>query len=130
MIQRPFNVAVCIENLHSIERLRTFLGLLVNKAGTYGFQKIETGEIVYIGSTINLWTRLRNHLSGSSSNVVLQRGLTKHGLASYRFLVFEFITVEEQSSEILKSLLLTSEQLYLDSFKPRYNILLTAGSSL
>jgi len=128
MIQRPFNVALCIENLHLTNLLRAFKVLLVKKAGVYGFQHIKTGEILYIGSTINLWRRFWSHLSGHNSNLVLQRAFTKYGLDSYRFLVFEFTTVEEQSNDTLKSLLLTSEQFFLDSFKPRYNILPTAGS--
>jgi group I intron endonuclease len=141
MIQRPFNVAVCIEKLHLIDMLRSFLQLLNNKAGIYGFQNIETGEIVYIGSAVNLWKRLMQHITGRNSNVILQKAFGKYGLASFRFLVFVFIPLEEQNSKTEgRASLLSAEQLYLDSplgssrrldsFNPRYNILTVAGSSL
>jgi len=111
--------------------LRSFLQLLNNKAGIYGFQNIETGEIVYIGSAVNLWKRLMQHITGRNSNVILQKAFGKYGLASFRFLVFVFIPLEAQNSKTEgRDSLLSAEQLYLDSFNPRYNILTVAGSSL
>ena len=55
-----------------------------------------------------------------------------YGLEQFRFLVFEFISLEESSNtaHVLKAILLAAEQRYLDSFNPRYNICDTAGSSL
>jgi hypothetical protein len=69
MIQRPFNIALFIENLHLTDTLRSFRQLLIQKAGIYGFQKIETGEIVYIGSTINLWKRQNNPAYGRTGEL-------------------------------------------------------------
>jgi len=69
------------------------------------------------------------HILNQKSNVILQKAFTKYGLASFRFLVFEYISLEEGTAENL-SMLLATEQLYIDSFKPRYNINPTAGSSL
>jgi len=131
MIQFPFNVALCIENLHLTDILRAFRGFLVNKAGIYGFQNIKTGEIVYIGSCINLWKRLMQHITGQKSNIILQNAFSKYGLASFRFLVFVFVPLEEHNSKAEgRTSLLSAEQLYLNSFNPRYNILKVAGSSL
>lgn len=92
-----------------IDTLRSFRQLLIKKAGIYGFQKIETGEIVYIGSTINLWKRFFQHITGNNSNLILQRAIAKYSLASFRFIVFEFITVEEYSIDTLKGSLLMAE---------------------
>jgi len=55
MIDFPFNVQICIESLYLRDSLKAnFRQLLRNKAGVYCFQLIETGEIVYIGSTNDL----------------------------------------------------------------------------
>lgn len=103
---------------------------LKGAAGVYGFQNIETGEIVYIGSTTNLWRRVLQHINGEKSNVVLQNAFSKYGLESFRFLVFLIVPLDPQaSSEEQRNSLLSAEQLYLDSFNPRYNILSLASSS-
>jgi len=102
----------------------------MKKAGVYGFQNIKTGEILYIGSAVNLWTRLLQHITGRKSNKILQQAFAKYGLAQFRFLVFEFIPLEGASTATTKATLLAAEQLYLDSFNPRYNILKVAGSLL
>jgi group I intron endonuclease len=118
------------------DRLKSFLQLLNNKAGIYGFQNIETGEIVYIGSAVNLWKRLMQHITGRNSNAILQKAFGKYGLASFRFLVFVFVPFPsggERSSEEHNSKtegrasLLSAEQLYLDSFNPRYKSSFNGG---
>lgn len=102
--------------------------MLFNQAGIYGFQNIETGEIVYIGSAVNIWTRFLQHITGKKSNLILQQAFTKYGLAQFRFLVFQFLPLDSNCKDTQKSTLLAAEQSYLDSFKPRQNILKQAGS--
>jgi len=103
----------------------------MNKAGVYGFQRIATGEIVYIGSAINLWKRFLQHITGQKSNVILQNAFAKYCLASFRFLVFEILpSIPSNSTEEDRATLHETEKFYLDTFKPRYNILSTAGSTL
>jgi group I intron endonuclease len=111
--------------------LKVAQSMLLNKAGAYGFQNIKTGEIVYVGSAVNLWVRFYQHITGKKSNQILQNAFAKYGLAQFRFLVFEIIPdykVIDNSNTTHKSPLLAVEQLYLDSFKPRYNLLTVAGS--
>lgn len=119
MINFPFNVAVCIENLHIRNLLEIFRLVLINKAGIYGFQLIATGEIVYVGSAVNLWKRILQHITGKKSNEILQNAFEKYGLAAFRLLVFEFIQLEENHSKAeSRTIILAAEQLYLDTFQP------------
>jgi len=77
MIQFPFNVALCVENLHLGDILKVVRSMLLNKAGVYGFQNIKTGEIVYVGSAVNLWLRFYQHITGKKSNQILQNAFPK-----------------------------------------------------
>ncbi|RUS23420.1 hypothetical protein BC937DRAFT_88887 [Endogone sp. FLAS-F59071] len=67
MIQFPFNVALCVENLHLGDILKVARSMLFNIAGVYGFQNIKTGEIVYVGSAVNLWVRFYQHITVAGS---------------------------------------------------------------
>ncbi|RUP49502.1 hypothetical protein BC936DRAFT_142380 [Jimgerdemannia flammicorona] len=59
---------------------------LSKAAGVYGFQLISTGEIVYIGSSVNLARRFMDHVNNRGSNIPLQRGFAKHGVPASNFL--------------------------------------------
>jgi hypothetical protein len=56
----------------------------------YGFINIKNGRASqqYIGSSLNLYERLTDHIKGVSSNVRLQRSIAKHGLDSVKILIF------------------------------------------
>jgi len=123
MLKFPFNVVVCVSGLLMRNVLNRHRSALKGAAGVYGFQNISTGEIVYIGSTTDLWRRVLQHINGEKSNVILQNAFSKYGLESFRFLVFLIVPLDPQaSSEEQRNSLLSAEQLYLDSFNPRYNI--------
>jgi len=76
----------------------------------------------YVGSTMNLKKRRRNHLSrlrhNNHSNPHLQAAFCKYGEAAFLFSLLE-------PTEI--SMLIEREQHYLDTLKPEYNTASTAG---
>ena len=79
----------------------------------------------YIGSTLNLLRRQKQHITnlrrGQHCNSYLQMAFDKYGEHAFIFSI-----LEETKSEIL----IEREQHYLNMLKPEYNIAPTAGSSL
>lgn len=110
---------------------------LKNVAGVYAFQSVSTGEIVYVGSTTNLAKRFSSHITGTASNINLQRAFTKYGIPDYNFIVLERYDFDwDLSTSENRDLLLALEQKYFllhqhaETKKPRYNICPNAASSL
>ena len=85
-----------------------------------------TSDIFYIGSAVDLYLRLHQHMRGhtSNSNIYLQNAIRKYGIENFEYIVIEFITDT--------SLLIAAEQRYLDMILPdsRYNFNPTADSRL
>jgi group I intron endonuclease len=82
----------------------------------------------YIGSSINLTFRLSNYFSlnylikrTSLYNSKIYNALLFHGQANFSLEILEYCD---------KSSIIKLEQFYIDYFKPEYNILSKAGSSL
>lgn len=79
----------------------------------------------YIGSAINLNYRFSRHKSDLKNlrhpNRYLQRAWNKYGEKSFIFEILEICLEDE---------LITREQFYIDTIKPKYNICKTAGSQL
>lgn len=93
-----------------------------NKAGIYMFFNLVNGDM-YIGSSVKLDRRFRVHLSNIGSvNLPLYNALNKYGLNNFVFLILQYC-------EAVEEICLGLEQSYLDTFKPKYNILKLAGSS-
>jgi len=76
---------------------------------------------MYIGSSVNLWSRFKEHLGNKHSNIHLQRAFVKYGLDQFNFIVLEFCTPDK---------LIELEQKYLNLVSDKYNICPIAGSSL
>src|SRR5690606_27197588 len=57
----------------------------------------------------------------SRSNILLQNAINKYKLQDFIFIVFEYCEPKD---------LISQEQYYLDTFKPQFNLLQIAGSSL
>lgn len=91
------------------------------KSGIYKIVNTLTGDF-YIGSTNRLnrrkaehWLKLRK---GTHGNPILQRAFLKYGEGCFSFEVLELCE---------ESVILQTEQGYLDTLKPKYNIALVAG---
>jgi len=96
------------------------------QSGVYRWVHIES-EKSYIGSSSKLNDRFKRYFSRSYlSNKkrgasIICKALLKYGYAGFRLEILEYCS----STEVLNR-----EQFYLDSYKPEYNILKTAGSIL
>ena len=55
---------------------------IIKVGGVYGFLNLKDGK-QYIGSSLNLYERLTDHLRGVSSNIRLQRSIAKYGLDNF-----------------------------------------------
>ena len=99
------------------------------EAGVYLISNNVNGKC-YVGSTIHLDQRRREHFSKLANNkhinVHLQNAYNKYGREAFDFEVLETIDIDDN----IKDKLLKREQFWIDNLKPEYNILLVAGSNL
>lgn len=98
------------------------LATLAQTAGVYMILNNITGQS-YIGSAVDLAKRLGNHFRGQKSNIRLQNAFRKYGLLNFSLIILDVCTPN-------KSLLLALEQLAFSLYRPAYNLLQIAGSSL
>jgi hypothetical protein len=119
-LQSFSTIEIFISNLHLVEIQKIIKKELKDKSGIYGFI-CKTNNKLYIGSSINLNMRFRNHTNGTKSNILLQRAINKYNLQDFIFIIFEYCEPDK---------LILREQFYIDELKPEYNILKVAGSSL
>jgi group I intron endonuclease len=121
-----------IEKLKSIQAEAKFIDIkdskkdillnIKNKAGIYMFFNLLNGN-TYIGSSVKLDRRFRVHMSNIGSvNLPLYNALNKYGINNFVFLIIQYCDPVEE-------ICLGLEQIYLDLYKPKYNILKLAGSS-
>lgn len=68
--------------------LKTELG---NKGGVYSILNTDS-SFQYIGSNLNLHSRLMDHIKGRDSNIRLQRAINKIGLSKFNILIYYFHT--------------------------------------
>ena len=98
-----------------------------NKSGIYMWINLKSGSR-YVGSSVNLWTRLsRFYLNEYSlKNYKTGKSYISSALLKYKHEAFNLVILEycEPSNCIER------EQYYIDLLKPEYNILKLAGSSL
>ena len=93
------------------------------KSGVYMFKNNINGKC-YIGSSVNLNRRFRAHMHLiDKSNLPLYRAIKNYGLNN-----FSFINLEYCEPNIIICVKL--EQKYIDFYKPDYNILKIAKSSM
>jgi group I intron endonuclease len=98
------------------------LSNIKNKSGVYMFFNLFNGNS-YIGSSIHLSKRFRVHISNvNKGKLPLYKSLRKYGFNNFVFLVLQFC-------EPVQEVCIGLEQYFLDLYKPKYNILLLAGSS-
>jgi len=93
-------------------------------SGIYQIQSKLNGKI-YIGSAVNLKERKKNHFWNlkykKHVNAYLQNHYNKYGKADLLFSILEFCEKEK---------LIEREQVYIDAWKPIFNICKIAGSIL
>jgi hypothetical protein len=123
---------IIFEKLNNIQAEAKFIDLkeskldiLLNtkdKAGVYMFFNLTNGKC-YIGSSVNLARRFRIHMSSVNSvKLPLPLAINKYGPNNFVFLILQYCDREVD-------IWLGLEQHYIDSYKPKYNILKLAGSS-
>ena len=99
------------------------------EAGVYLISNNVNGKC-YVGSTIHLDQRRREHFSKLANNkhinAHLQNAYNKYGREAFDFEVLETMDIDDN----IKDKLLKREQFWIDNLKPEYNILLVAGSNL
>ena len=94
-----------------------------NKIGIYRCIKKVNGN-TYIGSSANMSVRMYTYYSLRSlakSNRPIDRALLKYGFSNFALLILGYTD---------KNNVLKREQYYMDLYKPQYNIVETAGSTL
>ena len=100
-----------IENIRFNELSSKVLG---GKSGVY---KLSAGEHIYIGSSKNLYSRLREHkidlLNGNHSNEFLQRVCNKYGIQNIRLDIVEFCNPDQR---------LIREKYWIDELKADMNM--------
>lgn len=93
---------------------------LINKIGVYCLLNNITGDC-YVGSSINLYNRLRQHKNSlyksCHENQILNRSVSKYGIDNFSFKILKYIFI------IDKEILSKKEQYYIDILNPKYNIL-------
>jgi len=93
------------------------------KAGVYMWTNLKNGN-TYIGSSVNLSPRLLKYLNENAlrkNKMLISLAIIKHSIENFSLYILEYCS----SKDVIER-----EQYYLDTYKPIYNILKTAGSSL
>lgn len=98
--------------------------LCKGKSGVYGLINNINGN-TYIGSGVDLYNRLRDYHQpwylASRTNLVIVRAINKYGIDNFTLVVLEFTNPEQ---------VVASEQIWIDSYNPEYNVSPTASSTL
>jgi group I intron endonuclease len=127
------NLAPTVIYLNALTDKSRILSELKGKAGVYQWTHKESGKI-YIGSAVDLSKRLKDYYSNyylnRSKTMYICNAILDHGHSKFELTIIEIINISNLSLEETRKLILEREQHYLDSLKPKYNILSTAGSSL
>ena len=94
----------------------------MRKCGVYKIQSISNPDLCYIGSSVNMDSRINLHLSNLKNkihhNKNLQDHFNKYGKNDLQFSVL---------LECNKENLIETEQFFLDAYDPRFNIYKKAG---
>lgn len=94
-----------------------------NKIGVYRWTNKINGN-TYIGSSVNLSVRMYSYYSLrylAKSNRPIDRALLKYGFSNFTLEILEYTDINN---------VLDKEQYYMDLYKPQYNIVQKAGSTL
>lgn len=111
-------------NLDNLAKVKLYKKELFAKSGIYSFINLIDGK-QYIGSAVNFYSRLIEHLKGQKSNPHLQNAMNKYGKENFIFVIYEY------TPYVLPDIL-ELEDKYINNFlfENLYNILKFATSSL
>lgn len=111
-------------NLDDLAKVKLYKKELFGKSGIYSLINLQDGK-QYIGSAVNFYPRLIEHLKGYKSNPHLQNAMNKYGKQNFIFVIYEY------APYVLPNIL-ELENAYIDNFlfENLYNILKFATSSL
>jgi hypothetical protein len=118
-----FNYIKEYNKLHELSVQTQFLNDNRGKAGVYMWVNQINGN-TYVGSSVNLPPRFLKYFNEKAlrnNNMLINLAIIKHGLDKFSLYILEYCSPEN---------VLQREQHYLDLYKPNYNTLKTAGSSL
>jgi group I intron endonuclease len=126
-MNKNIKIIPLVSYTNASEYKNTILSENKNKSGIYRWNNLITGKS-YIGSSISLSKRFSIYYSLNS----LKRNVNKGSSAIYNALLK--YNHSNFSLDIIEycepNLLISREQYYIDLLKPKYNILLIAGSKL
>lgn len=92
---------------------------LINKPGVYSIINTVTGDM-YIGSSINLYKRLCDHMYVSFKkkhcNRIFSNAFNKYGYENFKVKILKFCISND------KYCLMNNEQYYIERLNPKYNI--------
>ena len=98
---------IIYDNLLNPENLKSNLHKI---GGVYGIMNISDPKKIkqYIGSSLNLYQRLLDHLKGRYSNSRLQRSIKKYGIENFNIAIYYFhndpsIKLTDIETEVIKS---------------------------
>ena len=102
-----------------------------DKAGVYMWKHEESGKM-YIGSAFYLSKRLANYyskafISKTRGNSYIYNALLSHGYSSFSVSILTYLDITELDKKEANNLIISQEQLYIDSMKPEFNINPIAG---
>jgi group I intron endonuclease len=120
-------------NLHFLETQNSIKDDNKHKAGVYMI-KNNVNQKKYIGSAITnrINSRFRNHLLHNTGSRLVGAAVAKYGIENFSFYILEyfseFVKKENLSAAHLK--LLERETHFITVYRPEYNILQVASSSV
>lgn len=111
-----FNVAKHVF-LNPTDNWKQLASVTKGVPGVYALVNKITGKY-YIGSSINLYNRLRDYYSpwyiSTNPNLIISKAIVRYGLINFNILILDTCTTEEVTAR---------EQYFLDEYQPEYNIL-------
>lgn len=122
----PLNPEEFIHFFHNVkESKKDIYKKLRRKAGIYVFINNKTNQL-YVGSSINLTKRMVSYYyyynSDRPSQLAIIRAMKKYGLDNFSLGIKEFCDGDPK-------ICIDLEQKWIDYYKPKYNVLTTAGNS-
>lgn len=111
---------------------------LKKEPAVYIFKIVADQTRYYVGSSVNMPSRISKHRSGvvnynkgkrTSASPMFYDSILKHGWENFKFGVLEYVNITNENTSI-KEILLKREQFYLDSINPSLNISRIATSPL